>query len=90
MKIILSTKLCECGRIISRRTIDVEQFVQMSLFMSEPILRKFKHIRDEKCWKCKTSPKQGEWWGLSINHGEKNRVFCPKCSQFMQDELNKS
>jgi len=85
MEIVLSEKNCKCGEIISKRKIDIRIFRKEICEITETTLRIW---NDKKCcWKCKTKPKAGEKWGVSFNNVERNRLFCPKCSSFIEKKM---
>ena len=74
------------GKVPARsRTIDIQQFKKEMFEITESTLRIWKNKKC--CWRCKNIPAVGEKWGLSINVGEKNRLFCPTCAEYIEKEL---
>lgn len=87
--VTLSETKCACGRIKSKRTMNITAW-EKELFAITPKMTNIFSKSNKRCWKCKNKPIiSGELWGLSINKGEKNRLFCPECSNYIQQELDK-
>ena len=81
----LKSKNCACGRSISTKTIDIESFRKEMFAITDSTLMIWNNKKC--CWRCKKKPEVGENWGISINNGEKNRIFCPECAEFIENEL---
>ena len=78
-----SCKQCGSGK----RTINIKSFRKDFMLVTEQTLRIWRDKK--KCWACKAKPKVNEKWGISINHGEKNRVYCPMCSTNIESLLER-
>ena len=75
---------CEhCGS--GKRTINIDQFRKDFTIVTEAALGIWNG--KTKCWVCKKPPVVGEVWGISINIGEKNRLYCPECSNTIEQQL---
>jgi len=84
--ITLKTIDCpHCHKPIRATTIDIESFKKNMFNITETTLK----IWNDRthCWICKEKPKVGETWGLSLNNNERNRLFCPKCSEVIENKL---
>ena len=89
MKVTLIEKRCKCGEVISCKTIDIKAFKQGMFKVDEKAIKAWtdgKH-KLKTCWRCGKLPEIGEVWGLSLNNGERNRLFCEKCGVFVADQL---
>lgn len=72
-----------------RRTINIKSFQKDFVLITDRILNVWsdRHKCWVKCWVCKKKPVAGESWGFSFNEGEKNRLYCPKCSEMVQKKI---
>lgn len=75
-----SCKHCGSGR----RTINIKSFRKDFVLVTERILNVW---HNKCCWVCKKKPVVGESWGISFNEGEKNRLYCQKCSEMVQEKI---
>ena len=76
-----SCKHCGSGR----RRINIKSFLKDFVLITDRILNVWSDRH--KCWVCKKKPVAGELWGLSVNEGERNRLYCPKCSEMVQEKI---
>lgn len=82
MTIELSKKCQCCGR--GGRTLDVKHFKKETFKITESVLKMW----DTKCcWKCKKKPQLNEVCGMVNSHSEPNRIFCPVCSEYVEERL---
>lgn len=82
---IVKAKCDKCGG--GRRTIDIRNFQKSFFAITLKVLQIWNGKK--KCWVCKKQPKVGERWGVSINNGERNRIYCPICSELIEKKLKK-
>ncbi len=80
---IVKAKCDKCGG--GRRIININQFKKEFTTVAESALRIWNG--KTKCCVCKKQPEVGEKWGISINNGEKNHLYCPTCSELIEKTL---
>ena len=70
------------------RRIHIKAFVKDLCVVSNAVLKMWSH-RKRCCWKCKAKPQIGETWGMTLSYKEANRLFCPRCSDWLESEYLK-
>jgi len=84
-QVIVLKKGCDhCGR--GYRRIHIKSFVK-DLCVVNGVVFKIWSDRKRCCWKCKAKPQEGETWGMSLNRKEANRLFCPRCSDWLEGKI---
>ena len=80
---IVKAKCDKCGS--GKRTIDISHFRKGMFAITESTLRIWNGKK--RCWVCKKLPNVGEKWGMSTNNSERNRLYCPECSEIIERKL---
>lgn len=80
---IVKAKCDKCGS--GRRVIDIKSFAKNFCIITESTLRIWNGKK--KCWICKKQPEVDERWSISINNGERNRLYCPACGELIEKKL---
>lgn len=80
----LSEKKCSCGNKVGGRSIRIQQFAEFDFKLTQRTVDIWKN---KSCWKCKAKPVVDQEWSMSINVGERNRLFCPDCTEFIKKQL---
>ena len=83
-KIVIKEATCtKCGK--GKRVIDIDIFKINCITITNTIIKIWKK---RVCWLCKKHPEINEKWSISISNNDKNRVWCEKCSKFIESKLN--
>ena len=88
VRVMFKSPCSKCGA--GGRSVLIRYFKKLMFTMTEQAVRIFsrKSAGHNCCWKCKEKPEVSQVWGLVISNKERNRIFCPACSVFIQDKLD--
>jgi len=81
---IVKAKCEHCGS--GRKVINIKDFKKNFCIIASSTIQIWNGRK--KCWICKKQPEVGEWWSISINIGERNRLYCPECSEIVERRLS--